>query len=123
MENYLIAMAVTACIYALMALGLNVIWGFAGMVNLGLIGFFAVGAYGTALTTLKLGFPMVAGMATGAALAAAAAECKLHVVAGLVERLVDRLHNAAILAEPSGAVRLVHRKVNELDIALDLRVK
>lgn len=71
MENYLIAMAVTACIYALMALGLNVIWGFAGMVNLGLIGFFAVGAYGTALTTLKLGFPMVAGMATGAALAAA----------------------------------------------------
>jgi branched-chain amino acid transport system permease protein len=72
MENYLIAMAVTAGIYALMALGLNVIWGFAGMVNLGLIGFFAVGAYGTALTTLKLGFPMVAGMTTGAVLAAAA---------------------------------------------------
>ena len=72
MENYLIAMAVTGCIYALMALGLNVIWGFAGMVNLGLIGFFAVGAYATALTTLKLGFPMVAGMLTGAALAAAA---------------------------------------------------
>ena len=54
MENYLIAMAVTACIYALMALGLNVIWGFAGMVNLGLIGFFAVGAYGTALTTFPI---------------------------------------------------------------------
>ena len=33
MENYLIAMAVTAGIYALMALGLNVIWGLAGMVN------------------------------------------------------------------------------------------
>ncbi|MCC6468092.1 MAG: branched-chain amino acid ABC transporter permease [Alphaproteobacteria bacterium] len=72
MENYLIAMAVTGCIYALMALGLNVIWGFAGMVNLGLIGFFAVGAYATALATLKFGLPMVAGMATGAALAAAA---------------------------------------------------
>jgi branched-chain amino acid transport system permease protein len=72
MENYLIAMAVSACIYALMALGLNVIWGFAGMVNLGLIGFFAVGAYGTALTTLKLGFPMAAGMVTGTVLAAAA---------------------------------------------------
>jgi branched-chain amino acid transport system permease protein len=72
MENYLIAMAVSGCIYALMALGLNVIWGFAGMVNLGLIGFFAVGAYGTALTTLKLGFPMAAGMLTGTVLAAAA---------------------------------------------------
>jgi len=72
MENYLIAMAVSGCIYALMALGLNVIWGFAGMVNLGLIGFFAVGAYGTALTTLKLGFPMMAGMAAGTVLAALA---------------------------------------------------
>jgi branched-chain amino acid transport system permease protein len=44
MENYLIAMAVSAGIYALMALGVNVMWGFAGMVNLGLVGFFAVGA-------------------------------------------------------------------------------
>ena len=45
MEHYLIAMAVTAGIYALMALGMNVIWGMAGLINLGLVGFFAVGAY------------------------------------------------------------------------------
>jgi len=51
MENYLIAMAVSAGIYALMALGVNVMWGFAGMVNLGLVGFFAVGAYTSALLT------------------------------------------------------------------------
>ena len=59
MENYLIAMAVSAGLYALMALGLNVIWGMAGQVNLGLVGFFAVGAYVSALLTLKLGVPMV----------------------------------------------------------------
>ena len=41
MENYLVAMAVSAGIYALMALGMNVIWGMAGMINLGLVGFFA----------------------------------------------------------------------------------
>jgi branched-chain amino acid transport system permease protein len=70
MVNYLIAMGVSACIYALMALGLNVIWGLAGMVNLGLVGFFAVGAYVTALSTMKLGVPMVAGIALGAAAAA-----------------------------------------------------
>ena len=51
MENYVIAMAVSAGIYALMALGVNVMWGFAGMVNLGLVGFFAVGAYVSALLT------------------------------------------------------------------------
>ncbi len=66
MENYLIAMAVSASIYALMALGLNVIWGMAGMINLGLVGFFAVGAYVTALLTSKLGVPIPLGMAAGA---------------------------------------------------------
>ena len=60
MENYLIAMAVSAGIFALMALGLNVIWGMAGMINLGLVGFFAVGAYVSALLTLKLHLPIVA---------------------------------------------------------------
>jgi branched-chain amino acid transport system permease protein len=71
MVNYLIAMAVSAGIYALMALGVNVIWGFAGMVNLGLVGFFAVGAYVSALLTLKAGWSIAAGMAA-AALATAA---------------------------------------------------
>lgn len=71
MENYLLAMAVFAGLYALMALGLNVIWGLAGMVNLGLAGFFAVGAYASALLTVRLGWPVPAGWAA-AALAAAA---------------------------------------------------
>ncbi len=70
MENYLIAMAVSAGIYALMALGVNVIWGFAGMVNLGLVGFFAVGAYTSALLTLKAGWSIAAGMGAAAVVTA-----------------------------------------------------
>ena len=70
MLNYLIAISVTAGIYALMALGLNVIWGMAGMVNLGLVGFFAVGAYVSALLTLKLAMPIAIGMLAGAITAA-----------------------------------------------------
>jgi branched-chain amino acid transport system permease protein len=62
MEHYLIAMGVTAGIYAILALGMNVIWGMAGLVNLGLVGFFAVGAYTSALLTLKLGWPIWAGV-------------------------------------------------------------
>ena len=58
MEHYLIAMAVTAGIYAILALGMNVIWGMAGLINLGLVGFFAVGAYTSALLTLKFGWPI-----------------------------------------------------------------
>jgi branched-chain amino acid transport system permease protein len=70
MENYLIAMAVSAGIYALMALGVNVMWGFAGMVNLGLVGFFAVGAYVSALLT-KAGAAIAFGMISAAIVAAA----------------------------------------------------
>src|SRR5436190_22813730 len=71
MEHYLVAIGVTAGIYALMALGMNVIWGMAGLINLGLVGFFAVGAYVSGLLTLKLGVPIVVGMAAGAAAASA----------------------------------------------------
>ena len=68
MENYLIAMAVSGGIYALMALGVNVMWGFAGMVNLGLVGFFAVGAYASALLT-KAGYAIAVGMMAAALVA------------------------------------------------------
>src|SRR5215510_7515525 len=63
-------MGVSAGIYALMALGLNVIWGMAGLVNLGLVGFFGVGAYVSALLTVKFGFPIFAGVICGALAAA-----------------------------------------------------
>jgi branched-chain amino acid transport system permease protein len=65
MLAYLTAMAISAGIYALMALGVNLTWGMAGMVNLGLAGFFAVGAYATALLT-KAGFPIPLGIAAAA---------------------------------------------------------
>jgi branched-chain amino acid transport system permease protein len=83
MEAYLVAMLVFAGFYALMALGLNVIWGLTGMVNLGLVGFFAVGAYGSALLTTKLFWPMPLGWAAGAILAAAAGGIMALIVARL----------------------------------------
>jgi predicted amidohydrolase len=50
----------------------------------------------------------------------AAREHQVHVAAGLVERAGDRLYNAAVLISPGGEIVLHHRKINELDIALDL---
>ena len=69
MSAYLIAMAISAGIYALLALGVNLTWGMAGLVNLGLAGFFAVGGYTTALLT-KSGIAIPLGI-IAASLAAA----------------------------------------------------
>ena len=69
MTAYLTAMAISAGIYALLALGVNLTWGMAGMINLGLAGFFAVGGYATALLT-KAGIAIPFGIAAGALAAA-----------------------------------------------------
>src|SRR5260221_1780988 len=63
MANYLLFIATVGSVYALLALALNLIWGGAGMVNLGLAGFFAVGAYASALLTTTGHAPIPAGWA------------------------------------------------------------
>lgn len=49
-------------IYAIMALALNLQYGFTGLLNFGLVGFFAIGAYASALISLT-GVPVLAAMA------------------------------------------------------------
>jgi branched-chain amino acid transport system permease protein len=61
MLSYLLFVAVITGIYALLGLGLVVIWGQSGMVNLGLAGFFALGAYATALLTTVWSVPIALG--------------------------------------------------------------
>lgn len=67
MLSYLVFTLTIGGIYALLALSLNLVWGGAGMVNLGLAGFFAVGGYASALAS-GAGAPVVFGW--GAALLA-----------------------------------------------------
>lgn len=64
MIAYLITIAILVCIAALVGLALNLQWGQAGLVNFGVVGFVAIGAYATALLAPQIGwFPamLVAG--------------------------------------------------------------
>jgi len=54
-RDYLLDVAVLAGIYVILALGLNIVVGFAGLLNLGFVAFYAVGAYSYALLNVKLG--------------------------------------------------------------------
>ena len=59
--NYAVFLAIFIGIYGLLALGLNIQWGYAGLFNVGISGFFAVGAYSSAILTS----PEVAGRLGG----------------------------------------------------------
>jgi branched-chain amino acid transport system permease protein len=63
--SYMVFTLTICGVYALLALSLNLIWGGVGLVNLGLAGFFAVGAYASAIAT-GAGAPVLIGF--GAAL-------------------------------------------------------
>jgi len=49
--NYLVFFAITAGIYAVLSLGLNLQWGYTGLFNIGVAGFYALGAYTAALVS------------------------------------------------------------------------
>ncbi len=72
MEAYLVAVAVIALIYMLLAIGLNLQYGYTGLVNFGHVAFFAIGAYTSALLSLQ-GWPLVSTFAVAMLLAGLAA--------------------------------------------------
>ncbi|MHC5610162.1 MAG: branched-chain amino acid ABC transporter permease [Nostoc sp.] len=69
MVEYLIFLAISTGIFALFALGLNLQWGFTGLINFGHIAFMTLGAYTTVLLSLK-GVPLVISAIAGAIVAA-----------------------------------------------------
>jgi branched-chain amino acid transport system permease protein len=68
--NYIVFFLTTAGIYAVLALGLNVQWGYTGQINIGVAAFFAIGAYTSAIMTTApsanhlggFGLPFLAGL-------------------------------------------------------------
>ncbi|MGU7782282.1 branched-chain amino acid ABC transporter permease [Burkholderia sp. PU8-34] len=70
MYSFVLHVATLSCIYALLALGLNLQAGFAGLLNFGFVAFAGVGAYASAIMS-SLGYPMAVGLMAGVALAMA----------------------------------------------------
>ena len=55
----------SAIIYALAAIGLNLHFGYTGLLNFGQVGFMAAGAYGVGITTYTYDWPLWAGILAG----------------------------------------------------------
>jgi branched-chain amino acid transport system permease protein len=59
------------CMYIVLALGLNIIVGQAGLLNLGYVAFYAIGAYTYAILSTRFGLSFWPGLVAGASMAAA----------------------------------------------------
>ncbi|MDR1851978.1 MAG: hypothetical protein LBR21_04925 [Propionibacteriaceae bacterium] len=57
-NTYVIGLGIQGLIYVLLALGLNVVVGYAGLLDLGYVAFYAVGAYTSGILTTKFGWQM-----------------------------------------------------------------
>lgn len=71
LNNYQIDILTMAGLYAVLALGLNIVVGFAGLLDLGYAGFYAVGAYTCAILTARYAVPFWLALPAGGVLAAA----------------------------------------------------
>jgi len=68
MVSYLVFLTISTGIFAIFALGLNIQWGYTGLINFGHVAFMTVGAYTTILLSLQ-GIPLLIAAIAGALLA------------------------------------------------------
>ena len=69
MVGYLVFITIYVGLYSLFALGLNLQWGYAGLINFGHVAFMTVGAYTTVLLSSQ-GMPLILAVIAGVILAA-----------------------------------------------------
>ena len=70
-NEYLIALGVSFATFSVLATGLNLVYGYTGLLSFAQVAFFGVGGYTAALLVTELGWSLWAGSAAGALLAAA----------------------------------------------------
>ena len=68
-SGYIVSLTILTSVFAIFALGLNLQWGFSGLINFGHIAFMTIGAYTTVMLSLA-GIPLIVAVIIGAALAA-----------------------------------------------------
>ncbi|MFF9193868.1 branched-chain amino acid ABC transporter permease [Streptomyces sp. NPDC014779] len=59
-RTYVIQIAVDALIFVMLAVGLNIVVGYCGLLDLGYAAFFAIGAYTSGLLSTRYGWPLLA---------------------------------------------------------------
>ncbi|HEY9827001.1 MAG TPA: branched-chain amino acid ABC transporter permease [Stenomitos sp.] len=108
MVGYLISLGISIATFALFSLGLNLQWGYTGLINFGHIAFMTLGAYATVLLSLK-GVPLVLAALAGGLLAAL-----LGLLIGLSTLRLREDYLAIVTIGVSEVIRLIALNEEEL---------
>ena len=101
MVGYLVFLTINMGLYALFSLGLNLQWGFAGLINFGHIAFMTLGAYTTVLLSSQ-GIPLIIAVICGTGVAAT-----LGLLIGLSTLRLKEDYLAIVTIGTSELIRLV----------------
>ena len=71
-SEYLLALGVSFAMFSVLSSGLNLVYGYAGLLSFAQVGFFGIGAYTAALLVVERGWSLWTGAVAGGVLAAAA---------------------------------------------------
>jgi len=122
LSRYMIDLLVFTAIYTIAGIGVGLLLGQCGIVNLGQATFYGIGAYSCAYLTVELGYPNVAGFIVGALISMTIA----LVVGWPVLRLTGYFLALATLAGVTVLVALVSEifveSVQEAAVAFGMRV-
>ncbi len=106
-NNYYIDVLTITGIYAILALGLNIVVGLAGLLDLGYVAFYAVGAYSYGILNTDFGVPFWPALLIGALLAA---------LAGMLLGMITlRLRGDYLAIVTLGFLMIVHLILNNWD--------
>ncbi|WP_300157402.1 branched-chain amino acid ABC transporter permease [Solidesulfovibrio sp.] len=72
-NEYYLSICILGCLSAVIAVGLNLLMGYAGQISLGHAAFYGMAAYATAIATTRFSLPIPVGMALGVLLSVAVA--------------------------------------------------
>jgi branched-chain amino acid transport system permease protein len=128
---YWISVADTALLFALLAIGMGLVMGIAGQVNLAQIAFFGAGAYATAILTTHYGYgfwtaavlAMLATVVLGLVVGTPALRVQSHylgiVTLGLAVAFTDWITNAPITSGDSGIAGIPAPPLFGIDLTSD----
>ncbi|MEW5422411.1 branched-chain amino acid ABC transporter permease [Amorphus sp. 3PC139-8] len=107
LAGYLVFFLSTVSIYAILALGLNVQWGMTGQINIGIAGFFAVGAYTSAILTSAPNIEHVGGYALPFLIGVVAAIIVSSLIALLIGAITVNLRSDYLAIATIGIAEII----------------